>query len=199
MKFKGNIIITDPCYIMPKDGDEMIDSSKFNLSDWYNKPYNKYTEKDKKNSEAYRAEKKRLDELYPDYWRNGSIDISNRGVGLENFGFSNWIWESTLYGDWSCSAFKLKDGSVNKPISKLKNEDVESTFGNFCADAGLVGVFLLNEVLAFNPEFDYHKERPWTTALIEDFDGEIEYIVENGEAYIRGTGSHNFITLQTGF
>lgn len=31
--------------------------------------------------------------------------------------------------------------------------------GGFCADAGMVAVFLLDEVLKYNPNFDYHINR----------------------------------------
>lgn len=85
--------------------------------------------------------------------------------------------------------------------------------GEFCADAGLVAVFLLDEVLKYNPNFDYHTERPWTTTLIKDFDGDIELSVvpftyidedtneecEDSEVRVVGTGNINFYTTQTGF
>ena len=59
MKFKGDIIITDPCYIDTKDNK---------------------------------------------MWSDNSIDLSN-GSGLRKYGFTDYIWESTIYGDWSCSYF----------------------------------------------------------------------------------------------
>jgi hypothetical protein len=62
----------------------------------------------------------------------------------------------------------------------------------------MVGVFLLEEVLKYNSEFDYHTERPWTTTLIKDFDGDIEIINTGEEVYIKGTGNINFYTKQTG-
>ena len=42
----------------------------------------------------------------------------------------------------------------------------------------MVGVFVLSEVLEYNPLFNYHIERPWTTTLIKDFDGDIWFEVE---------------------
>lgn len=62
-------------------------------------------------------------------------------------------------------------------------------------------VFLLDEVLKYNPNFDYHINRLWTTTLIKDFDGEVEYYIDDaeGEAHIIGTGNVNFFTTQTGF
>lgn len=153
MKFKGTIIITDPCYIDTKDNK---------------------------------------------LWDGDGIDIFE-GTGLQKFGFTNYIWEDTIYGDWSCTTFELKPLSKRKPIDEITDSDIKGKLGSFCADAGLVGVFLLDEVLKFNPEFDYHKERLWTTTLIEDFDGEVTYEIFNDSAHIRGIGNINFITTQTGF
>jgi hypothetical protein len=153
MKFKGDIIITDPCYIDTKDNK---------------------------------------------LWNGEEVDIFS-GDGVDKFGFTNYIWEGTIYGDWSCTTYELKDKAKDLKPLEIKRKHIKGTLGNFCADAGLVGVFLLEEVLKFNPEFDYHIERPWTTTLIKDFDGDIEYIVEDDEAFIKGTGSINFITRQTGF
>ena len=100
-------------------------------------------------------------------------------------GLKTWITNDTGYGDWSCHTF---------------NKDTEEAIGEFCADAGMVGVFLLDEVLKYNPHFDYHTERPWTTTLIRDFHGNVEIKTkEDGETvYVEGSGNINFITGQTG-
>ena len=46
----------------------------------------------------------------------------------------------------------------------------------------------------------YHRTKPWTTTLIKDFDGEIEYYLDKGtSAHILGTGNINFCTTQTGY
>lgn len=160
MKFKGTIVITDPCYIDTKD---------------------------------YKI------------WDGKGVDIYT-GNGLGKLGFTNYIWRDTLYGDWSCTTFKIEDDYVNIKTSELKAENIEGSIGRFCADAGLVGVFLLDEILAFNPDFkapvnEYGCE--WAT-VIENFDGDIQYEVNHTksggeEAQIRGTGNINFVTRQTGF
>jgi hypothetical protein len=140
MKFKGDIIITDPCYIDTKD---------------------------------YQI------------WDGKKVDIFS-GNGLSELGFTNYIWEDTIYGDWSCITLNTDNGK------KL---------GKFCADAGLVGVFLLDEILNFNPDFKYPFNEygvEWAT-LIKDFDGDIQYeIDENNEAHIIGKGNINFWTTQSG-
>lgn len=73
-----------------------------------------------------------------------------------------FIERDTIYGDWSCTTF---DTTTKEEI------------GHFCADAGFVAVFDLGEVLKYNPSFDYHIERPCTTTLINDFDGNVWFEV----------------------
>ena len=147
MKFKGDIIITDPCYITKND-----------TNDW---------------------------------------ELCEYGENMEKLGIKTYLTRNTIYGDWSCTTF---------------NSDTHEPIGQFCADAGLVSVFLLDEVLKYNPDFDYHLNRLWTTTLIKDFDGDVvievvgvEYKNEEGyiendeEVRVIGKGSINFYTRQTGF
>ena len=153
MKFKGDIIITDPCYIIKK-----------NSGDW--------------GKCGYRDNMKAL-------------------------GIENYLCRDTIYGDWSCTTF---------------NSDTKEAIGEFCADAGMVAVFLLDEVLAYNPDFDFYETKPWTTTLIKDFDGDIEINIihiegvydddtewhskgdkwEDNEVRVIGKGNINFETHQTG-
>jgi len=155
MRFKGDIIITDPCYIMRVKHHGTIPITE---NDWSACEY---------------------------------------GENMEVLGIKTYLTRDTIYGDWSCITV---------------NRDTEKVIGEFCADAGLVSVFLLDEVLAYNPDFDYHINKPWTTTLIKDFDGnveievvDIEYedddgnIKENQEVQVIGKGNINFFTTQTGF
>lgn len=50
-------------------------------------------------------------------------------------------------------------------------------------DAGLVSVFLLDEVLKYNPEFDYHLNYKWMVTWIKDFKGTVEFVVKHIEGY----------------
>ena len=154
MKFKGDIIITDPCYISSLGPIELWDEENFDIF---------------------------------------------KGGGLDKYGFSKYIWESTYVGDWSCETLELKEGTNDISNDDLKGEHVEGSIGNFCADAGMVGVFLLDEVLKFNPNFNYHITKPHTTTLIKDFDGDIEFSVVDNVEYswgqLRGKGNINFITI----
>lgn len=154
MIFKGDIIITDPCYIIKNDSN-----------DWEKCRY---------------------------------------GSDMESLGINTYICRDTLYGDWSCTTLNL---------------DTKEPIGEFCADAGMVAVFLLDEVLSYNPDFDYHLNRPWTTTWIKDFDGEVNFDVvhtegvyeddtelhskgdewEDDSIEVIGKGNINFVGRQTGF
>ena len=108
---------------------------------------------------------------------------ANYGDDMNKLGITNYICRDTIYGDWSCTTF---------------NTDTNEAIGEFCADAGMVGVFLLDEVLKYNPDFNYHIERPWTTTLIKNFDGDVNFeINEYDEVEVIGRGNINFIGIQT--
>lgn len=115
MQFDGDIIITDPCYLIRYENG-------ITDNDW---GYCQYGDK-------------------------------MRVLGLENS-----IVRDTLYGDWSCTMFDI---------------ETEEPVGEYCADAGLVGVFMLDEVLKYNPEFDYHIEKSWTTTWIKNCKGIAQFI-----------------------
>lgn len=155
MKFKGDIVITDPCYIIDDDND----------SDW---------------------------------------NKCECGECMENLGIKHYLCRDTIYGDWSCTTYDSDTGEV---------------LGEFCADAGMVAVFLLDEVLAYNPKFKLWEESPWAATLIKDFDGDVEMKVvhtegvyeddgkwhkkgdkwEDDSLSVVGVGNVNFETRQTGF
>lgn len=139
MKFKGDIIITDPCYVI----------------------------KDNPNGNTSR-----------DDW-----DECSYGENMGVLGLNNYLVRDTIYGDWSCTTYE---------------KGTKKVLGKFCADAGLVGVFLLDEVLKYNPAYDDHLKKDWTTTLIKDFDGEVEFVVKNDEVSVVGKGNINFFTKQTG-
>ena len=161
MKFKGTIIITDPCYIIRKE-------NQITKDDWI---------------------------------------ACNCGDNMKVLGINHYICKSTIYGDWSCTTYKVDDNPkeiIDNIVEAGKNDrdyGVEcSDLGEFCADAGLVAVFLLDEVRQYNPDIDtWIASHPWCVTTIKDFDGNVEYYVdENKDAHIYGTGNINFFTTQTG-
>ena len=115
---------------------------------------------------------------------------------MRALGFNNYMVGNTIYGDWSCGTY---------------NFDSRGLLGEFCSDGGLVGAFLLDEVLKYNPEFDNHIKRPWATTLIKNFERTVQFIVSQGEkeddfnVSVIGHGINkktgkplNFFTTQTG-
>jgi hypothetical protein len=176
MKFKGTIVITDPCYILP-EGEE-----HYNL------------------------------------W-----DKCECGKRMEVFGIRNYITKSTIYGDWSCTTYEtehpkevlddicdvtstyleIPDEEYDKNINELKRKykDTVKKIGVFCADSGQVSVFLLNDILRFNPNYlEELKGCEYCATIIKDFDGEVEYYINEdcNSAHIIGKGNINFFTIQTG-
>lgn len=132
------------------------------------------------------------------------------GYEMEVFGITNYMTRDTIYGDWSCTTF---------------DADSKTAIGHFCADAGLVSVLLLDEVLRYNPGFANEITKGWTATVIRDFVGEVQFVVtcetamhetdgafhkagevwEDFELHVVGHGKNkvtgepiNFITSQTG-
>lgn len=194
MKFKGDIIITDPCYIIKKNTIPYP-----NLKDYVegvdgNTPFTEYTEEQK---EQYKVYQQLMDNYWEESRKNDDWSKCDYGDNMGVLGINTFLTRGTIYGDWSCTTYEK---GTNKEL------------GKFCADAGLVSVFLLEEVLKYNPDFDYHINNPWTTTLIKDFDGDIEIDVvnyeyedrhgnnkEDEEVRVIGKGNINFWTSQTGF
>ena len=115
------------------------------------------------------------------------------GHDMGALGFKKWLSHDTIYGDWSCTVYE---------------QGTDKELGEFCADGGMVAVFSLAEVLKYNPAFDLHVERPWTTTTIEDFTGDVSIQVKkirdsgcdlcDYEVSVIGKGNINFYSKQTG-
>lgn len=198
MKFKGTIIITDPCYIM-RDYDETY--PKFET--WpglegvsQSTKFENYTEEQMRAYRCYEKACRAWEEEYDDW------DKCGMGEFMGELGINHSIVESTIYGDWSCGTYKV-DENPRKLIDRLVKKEcgIEATkLGSFCTDAGKVAVFLLDEVRQYNPKIDdWIAEHPWWVTTIKDFDGDVEYYIDNkGDAHIYGIGNISFLTLQVG-
>lgn len=115
----------------------------------------------------------------PRYFINDKDDWENSDCGRymepdDGFDmFTSYMARDTLYGDWSCTVYNVDNG----------NE-----LGTFAADAGMVGVYLLDEVLKYNPTFDYNQ---WVVAHIKDFSGTVQFVVIHTEGtYTEDTEYH---------
>lgn len=177
MEFDGDIIITDPCYIMK----ELDESDRPKWSDYHPyssiREYPDYDEKTK-TSKMFNLNAKKLNEA-DRLWDNAhpcDWVLCNYGDNMEVLGINTYMTRDTLYGDWSCTIF---------------NSDTREPIGEFCADGGLVSVFLLDEVLKYNPNFDYHIEKPWTTTLIKNFKGTVQFVVKCREGIYKDTTTYH--------
>ena len=189
MKFKGTIIITDPCYIVKK-------CTKKNP---YPFPWT---------TENIKAPN--IEEMVKKYneWEDAHDDWTKcmYGRNMEALGIEYYFTESTLYGDWGCTTYKIKENpyTVINKFAESENTGKDygiscSKLGEFCADAGLVAVFLLDEVRKYNPDIDeWIASHDWCVTTIPDFDGEVNYYIDKQDnAHIVGIGNINFFTTQT--
>lgn len=185
MYFEGDIVITDPCYLVKKRSDDGMpkwddymryksayeypdyDALQGGLSPMFREDYTKMD----------KASQKWIEEN-PDDW-----EICDYGEDMSQLGFKSCMTTSTNCGDWSCRT--IEKGTKN-------------ILGTFCADAGMVGIFLLNEVLAYNPDFKLKMtSSPHCMTIIKDFKGNIEFQLKgkaDPSTKIVGTGNVNFST-----
>ena len=158
MQFDGDILITDPCYIMKESAIDYssipsywdyISQHKTVTRDgktYYRPPIHEdYPDcKDGKSptliaeQNAYNKAKEKWDGENMDDWQR-----CDYGDNMEIFGINHYITRDTIYGDWSCTVF---------------NSDTKEPIGRFCADAGLVSVFALDEVIKYNPEYEIEED-----------------------------------------
>lgn len=149
MNFKGTIIITDPCYFAKdEDWGEVFD----------------------------------YDDLI-----------------IESPEFSSYIWNSTGYGDGSWGIYGLdkvmssleleehikkvhesleENRRVSSDVISIETQKLlkpETPLGTFGVDSGTFGVFLLDEVLKYNPSF-LADVGEWCYTIIPDFIGSVEVI-----------------------
>lgn len=189
------IIITDPCYIMNHNNDiKHPNPLDYGVTDPHigSKPFADYFTPEEI------AYKKALDKYYEEFdLKKRDWDKCSYGENMEALGITNYECRDTMYGDWSCTTYEK---GTNKEL------------GNFCADAGLVAVFILDEVRAYNPNIDkWIKEHPWCATTIENFTGDVSIDIvdisgtdedgkewEDEEVRVIGKGTTNFFTTQTG-
>lgn len=182
MKFKGTIVITDPCYLDQNSGKDLWkasdygeDLSVFGCSQWICE-----------------------DTIYGDW-----SCFTYKGTEEE---VHSWIdeWDELYFAflkDYNNPDISpnVKEALLVDYNTKKEEFKDENTLGEFCADAGMVCVVYLDEVLKVNPNFkDWALNHPWCATIIEDFDGNVNYTVDAEEAHIVGEGNVNFYTSQSG-
>ena len=126
MKFKGTVIIADPCYFVKG-------------SDWERSQYGAY--------------------------------LPNIGGGRKQFFDMRTHLFTRVQDDWGYLAF----------------DESGKQIGRFAAETANIGVYLLSEIMAYNPEFiEWARSRPDLVLEIPDFDGDIT--IQKKPFRIVGTG-----------
>ena len=209
MRFKGNILITDPCYIsgtLPETKSVQIHDLYYEAAPTIRRRrtgdmehleslinmHKEMMESIGSDPEAPNAFldglKRKLRNLKKRPYHMVHDNLKATYNFLGSLGFTDCIMGSTIYGDWSCTVWDM---------------DSKKILGKFCADGGMYCVMYLEEVLKYAPAFDYHVRLPHTTCVIKGFDGDItpEIITrdEDDSVIIVGKGNINFKTAQTGF
>lgn len=241
VRFVGDIIITDPCYIIREDR-KMNYNTYPKMEDYYSKhkiigdghkgyatpdmyedvtwvnmkkpfniveaaeSYDKWIQGEKTKdpnirrvaiSPTYETENKAYNEAVAK-WEEEQEDDWEKcccGEAMEELGIKTSIVCDTIYGDWSCTTY---------------NSLTKEKLGEFCADSGQVGIFLMSEVLAYNPDLNLPKH---CATIIKNFDGHVrvnkksngKYTYDGKEyddivAEVEGVSNTlNFKSAQTGF
>lgn len=188
--FDGDIVITDPYYFLNRAKvDDVIEEPRW--EDFFPRP--QYTEEmlaDEKIKKEFEECNERMNAAYIRWCENNidDSDLIESFDNLEALGFTNFLLAKTGYGPWTCSVYEQVSNNL---------------IGTFTADAGLVGVFLLDEVCRYNPK--YRKNTmPWTATRILGFHGNISITNKSKETGIAsdisviGTGNVDFYSKQTG-
>ena len=115
----------------------------------------------------------------------------------------NYIYHSTLIGDVTTTIYQRNNIDMNKNFLKIF---AQPKLGTCTADAGLIGVFDLNEVLEYDPNFaNNYLSKMWCVARINNFTGTVQikiafdFINYEFFYYVEGLGNINFIGIMTGF
>lgn len=114
-------------------------------------------------------------------------EFCDKGTHLEKLGFKTFAVSSTIYGNWSCN---------------VENINTSDKLGKFSSDSGLVGVFLLSEILKYNPDYNVKMEEFSEEAtVIDNFNGSIRFDISDNELYtvIVGDGNISFVSDIDGF
>ena len=120
-------------------------------------------------------------------WASGDINLAT-GKGIEEIGITDYIWGSTNYGDWCCTVDEVE----RLPTQSGEKPYVLDTLGHFGADAGLVAVFKLRDVIRANPTLSYCvisslKALGWAV-VIDEFEGTVSLTENYRYRHVMGRG-----------
>lgn len=115
-----------------------------------------------------------------------------------------YIYHSTLIGDVTTTFYERNNIDLNKDFLKIF---AQPKLGTCTADAGLIGVFNLNEVLEYNNK-DFNQQylnSKFLVMKIDKFTGTVQikiafdFINYEFFYYVEGLGNINFIGIMTSF
>ena len=90
------------------------------------------------------------------------------------------MYSTTYYGDWGCTIFRTEGGFGRIPRGAKE-------IGHFCADAGLVCVIAMKDVLARSPGFgDWLREHRHCGAVIRNFKGKVSFLRRSCKVKLHG-------------
>ena len=175
MNFDGTIIITDPCYIA-KSGD-WNDKTKFVFDDWG-------------------MRKILVPEITQYLWKETGVgDGSWEILGLNNI--TNRVESEKFVAriEKAMKNFKPQDIQSKVDLEEVFKE--QHHIGRFSVDSGSFGVFYLDEVLKYNPDF-LRGHGIWLYTIIENFIGDISlyyYPKDSNNFHLLGLGNTTFISI----
>lgn len=176
MNFNGTIIITDPCYIAT--GSDWYDSKKFYYDDWALRKIN-------------------VPEITTYFWNKTEKEDGLWEV-VELNKITNRVESEKFIADYynAVNSFiKFQGVQEKRNLEAVFNK--QHNLGRFSIDSGSFGVFYLDEVLRYNPEF-LKGHGIWLYTIIENFIGDISlyyYPSDSKDFHLIGLGNRTFITL----
>ena len=108
---------------------------------------------------------------------------------LEEFCEKRGLISQTFYGDWGCTVFKNSGAVGNIPAAA-------KSIGVFCADAGMVCVMDMRDVLELDPDFQkFIDEHRWCVTVIKGFRGKARLMAKK-EKCVLNTKSEGRIAYE---
>lgn len=86
--------------------------------------------------------------------------------------------------------------AIGESCGVVTDSDTGAAIGEFCTDSCILCVCLLEDVLAYHPEYDDYEKWPGSCAVIRGFEGEIVLEEQGEEISVVGKGNINFYTKQ---
>lgn len=191
ISFDGDIVITDPCYMMKKKDDaaylkDIPKKSEF-LTHENIRDYEDAEEifDDFWISKTQEVEMNKWEDAVSDYEvMNDDWATCRYGSRLDIIGIEKFMTRDTIYGDWGCTVSKIDD-----------NDNIIEDIGSFCADAGLVTVADLSQVISYNPNFlEWANEHTWCATIIKDFKGTVKFEIGE-EVYMEDDVENKFYSV----